>query len=84
MRRALEDYFCPNGRGRDETRQDAPPNTSWRSNYYSLFTRNIIYFSGKPLVTFSKIHKILKSGRLPKVLKAAGIAKKKKKKDGNI
>jgi len=35
------------------------------------------------LVTFKKIHKILKSGRLPRVLKAAGIAKKKKK-DGNI
>jgi len=36
------------------------------------------------LVTFKKVHKILKSGRLTKVLKAAGLAKKRKKKDGNI
>jgi len=35
------------------------------------------------LVTFKKIHKILKAGRIPRVLKAAGLAKKKKK-DGNI
>tara|TARA_B100000941_G_scaffold42297_1_gene25755 strand:+ start:538 stop:648 length:111 start_codon:yes stop_codon:yes gene_type:complete len=36
------------------------------------------------LVTFKKVHKILKSGRLTRVLKAAGLAKKRKKKDGNI
>tara|TARA_Y100001937_G_C6974598_1_gene264914 strand:- start:40 stop:147 length:108 start_codon:yes stop_codon:yes gene_type:complete len=35
-------------------------------------------------VTFTKIHKIMKSTRMQRVLKAAGIAKKRKKKDGNI
>ena len=84
MRRALEDYFYPNGRGRDEAGQNAPPYTCWRSYNHFIFTRNIIYSNSKPLVMFKKVHKILKSGRLPKVLKAAGIAKKKKKKDGNI
>ena len=80
----MEDYLCSHGGRRTKIGSHASSNTRWRRNHYFISIGDLIHFSGEPLVTLKKLNKIMKAGKVHKVFKAAGIAKKRKKKNGNI